>query len=381
MRIGAIRMDCKQQLAELREQIDAIDGRMVPLFCERMDASRRVAGVKAKGNMPILDEERERQVAERAVSCADEALHGETELFMRSVMAIARGHQNKFLYRGEASLLPQKRPPVTGEITCAFQGVPGAWSEQALMKIFPDANRQAVEFFEDVFLAVKEGRADYGVVAIENSKTGAIGETYDLLRKYGCFIVGRTAVDIHHCLLAPEGTCLSDIREVLSHPEGFKQCSGFLRGRAWNLTACRNTAVAAEMAAKASGGRTAAIGSRRAAELSGLRVLAPDIMDRADNRTSFVVISSAPEYDAASSLVTVTFSTAHRSGALCETLLPFMAHGINLMRIESRPAGFGKYRFFAELEGNVDAPEMLAAMRQAAATCEYFEVIGCYGNI
>jgi chorismate mutase/prephenate dehydratase len=237
-----------------------------------------------------------------------------------------------------------------------------------------------VEFFEDVFLAVKENRADYGVVAIENSQTGAIGETYDLLRKYGCFIVGRTWIDIKQCLLAPTGTSLHDIREVLSHPEGFKQCARFLHGRSWDLTACRNTAVAAETAAKVSNGRTAAIGSRRAAELNGLSVLAPDIMDSADNRTSFVVIAAEPEYDEQSDLISITFSTEHRAGALCETLMPFMAQGINLLRIESRPGSQGNYRFFAELKGSIIDEEVLATLRQASATCEYFEVIGCYGN-
>jgi chorismate mutase/prephenate dehydratase len=192
--------------------------------------------------------------------------------------------------------------------------------------------------------------------------------------------VGRTWIDIRQCLLAPRGTAIADVREVFSHPEGFKQCSGFLRGRAWDLTACRNTAVAAETAAAAGSGRTAAIGSRRAAELNGLDVLAPDIMDSAGNRTSFVVIASEPEYDEKSDLVSITFSTEHRAGALCETLMPFMAQGINLLRIESRPASGGTYRFFTELSGNVLEPAAASALRQAAAACEYFEVIGCYRN-
>jgi chorismate mutase/prephenate dehydratase len=248
------------------------------------------------------------------------------------------------------------------------------------MKLFPEADRLSVEFFEDVFTAVKEKRADYGIVPIENSKTGAIGETYDLLRKFGCFIVDRTWIDIHQCLIAPEGTGLSDVREIFSHPEGFKQCSRFLHGRAWDLTACRNTAVAAEMVAKSGNGRTAAIGSRRAAEINGLNVLAADIMDAMDNRTSFVVISTEPEYDESDDLISVTFSAPHRSGALCEILLPFMASGLNMMRIESRPAGPGQYRFFVEIQGSVMNEETIEALRHASVSCEYFEVIGCYSD-
>ncbi|MDR3075902.1 MAG: chorismate mutase [Synergistaceae bacterium] len=373
-------MGVKERLDDLRKRIDEIDARFVPMFEERMDVSLKIADIKIQDNMPILDAAREQEVVNRAVSLAREDLRGETSLVMRAIMALSREYQHSLMFRGEMPMLPPPRKPVTGDVACAFQGVPGAWSEQALIKLFPDARRQAAEFFEDVFTAVKEHRANYGVAAIENSQTGAIGETYDLLRKYGCFIVGRTWIDIHQCLLAPAGTALSDVREVFSHPEGFRQCSRFLHGRAWDLTACRNTAVAAEMAAKSGNGRTAAVGSRRAAELNGLEILAPDIMDSTGNRTSFVVIAEEPEYDESSDLISITFSTEHRAGALCETLMPFMAQGVNLMRIESRPAAHGKYRFFAELKGNILDPDAARTLRQAAATCEYFEVIGCYSN-
>lgn len=374
-------MNTAEKLAELRKKIDLIDNKMAPLFEERMDISRQIAEVKGAGNLAIVDDAREQQVVDQAVALVGDDLNGEIQLLMRTMLAISKEMQRRTLFAGGGiKLLPPPRKPVQGHITCAFQGLPGAWSEQALMKLFPNADRLSVEFFEDVFTAVKEKRAAYGIVPIENSKTGAIGETYDLLRKFGCFIVGRTWIDIHQCLIAPHGTALSDVREIFSHPEGFKQCSRFLHGRAWDLTACRNTAVAAEMVAKSGNGRTAAIGSRRAAEINGLNVLAPDIMDAADNRTSFVVISTEPEYDEHDNLISVTFSAPHRSGALCEILLPFMASELNMMRIESRPAGPGQYRFFVEIQGSVMDENTIEALRHASVSCEYFEVIGCYSD-
>lgn len=373
-------MQAKEQLAGLRVKIDEIDDKIISLFGERMSVAGKVAEIKGKNNMSILDAAREQQVVDRAVSLADNDLRGEVSLLMRSMMALSQEYQRKLLFSGHTPFLPAPGQPVRENAAVAYQGVAGAWSEQAAIKLFPAAERHPVEFFEDVFIAVKENRADYGVVPIENSHTGAIGETYDLLRKYGCYIVGRTWVEARQCLLAKEGTELADIREVLSHPEGFKQCRGFLRNRAWDLTACRNTAVAAEAAAASDKKGVAAIGSRRAAELNGLAVLAPDIMDSAGNRTSFVVIALKPEYDETSDLVSITFSTKHRSGALCETLLPFMAQGVNLTRIESRPASPGNYRFFAEIQGNIMDTDILGTLRQASATCEYFEVIGCYSN-
>ncbi|MDR2522322.1 MAG: chorismate mutase [Synergistaceae bacterium] len=374
-------MGTKEELSALRKRIDGIDEKLISLFVKRMEVSLRAAEVKLGNNMPIQDAMREQEVVDRAVALGGNGLQGETMLLMRAIIALSREYQRGRVARSSGPLLPPAREPA-GErgknVVCAFQGVPGAWSEQALMKLFPNAKREAVEFFDDVFLAVREKRADYGVVPIENSQTGAIGETYDLLRKHGCFIVGRTWLDIRQCLLAPPGTGLSDVRRVFSHPEGFRQCSRFLHGRAWDLTACRNTAVAAETAAKANDGRTAAIGSRRAAELNGLAVLVPDVMDSTGNRTSFVVIATEPEYNETCGLVSITFSTEHRAGALCEALMSFMAQGINLTRIESRPASPGKYRFFVEAEANILDPIALQTLRQAAAACEYFEVIGCY---
>jgi chorismate mutase/prephenate dehydratase len=372
-------MNTKERLNELRKRIDGIDGKLAPLLAERMEISGLIAEIKGAGNLAIADESRERQVVERAESLvADESLKGEIALLMRSVMAVSKERQRRTLFPSDRPLLPPPRKPPEGRIVCAFQGVPGAWSEQALSALFPDAEKLQSEFFEDLFVAVGERRADYGVVAIENSKTGAIGETYDLLRKYGCYIVARTWIDIRHCLLAPAGTELADIREVFSHSEGFRQCSKFLRGKSWDLTTCRNTAVAAELAAAGGSGKTAAVGSRRAGGLYGLRVLAPDIMDAPENRTSFVVISPEPEYDESDDLISLTFSTQHRSGALCELLLPLTAGGINLMQLESRPAGAGKYRFFAEVQGNILDAHTVSTLRQAASASEYFEVIGCY---
>ena len=375
-------MEHQKQLDALRLQIDVIDEQMIPLIEARMDISKEVADIKRKNNMSIMNETREQHVVDRAVASAKEEYRGEISLLMRAVLALSRRKQRSCLLRNELPLLPPARAPIRENLACAYQGVPGAWSEQAAAELFPGAQLCSETYFEDVFVAVKDKRAHYGVVPIENSHTGAIGETYDLLRKYGCYIVGSRWIDVHHCLLAPEGISLNDIREVYSHPEGLRQCHRFLHKHAWDFVTCRNTAVAAQMAAQSDNTRTAAIGSRRAAQLNGLQVVAPDIMDSDTNRTLFVVIASEPEYDKASDLIYVTFSTAHRSGALCEALLPFMAHGVNLMRIESRPASTAnKYRFFATIKGNILDDGIELAIRQTAAMCDYFEVIGCYKEL
>jgi prephenate dehydratase len=141
---------------------------------------------------------------------------------------------------------------------------------------------------------------------------------------------------------------------------------------------CGNTAVAAKKVRSQAGNRSAAIGSRKAAEIYDLVILQADIMDQSDNRTSFVIIGREPEYNNESDRISVTFSLAHRSGSLCEALMPYMAAGVNLSRIESRPASAGSFRFFAEIEGNILDARITDTLRHAAAVTEYFEVIGCY---
>jgi chorismate mutase/prephenate dehydratase len=362
----------------IRSSIDEIDEKLIDGFSARMNLAEEVAEYKRAGNLAITDEAREQEILDKAVSQVSGDLSGEVNIFMRTLMALSREHQRDMLLSGDEDFLPPPTERKTADVKCVYQGVPGAWSWQAAQKLFPDAALTAVDYFEDVFTSVKNGASDYGVVPIENSRTGAIGETYDLLRKYGCYIVGRTWIDIRHCLMAKPDTEFADIHEVYSHSEGFGQCRNYLMGRNWDLMNCGNTAVAAKKVRSQTGNRSAAIGSRKAAEIHGLTILQADIMDRADNRTSFVIIGRAPEYNNESDRISVTFSLSHRSGSLCEALMPYMAAGVNLARIESRPASAGSFRFFAEIEGNILDPVITDTLRHAAAVTEYFEVIGCY---
>lgn len=366
-------------ISAMRKKIDGIDEELVSLFKSRMDISKEIGVLKKQNNMAIQDSRREQEVVDKAVDAVPTDMKAEASILMRSVMALSRGYQRGQLFDRNERLLPAAVPMKTEDVKCVYQGVPGAWGEQAARILFPEADLSPVEFFEDIFESVKRGTTDYGVVPIENSQTGAIGETYDLLRKFGCYVIGRTWIDIKHCLLSKEGAKLTDIRKVFSHPEGFRQCHKFLMDKSWDLIPCSNTAVAAMSAAESGDNATAAIGSRLAAELNGLSLLAPDVMDSSNNRTSFVVIGPAPVYDESSNLVSITFSLAHRSGSLCEALLPIMAAELNLTRIESRPSSSSeKYRFFAEIKGNIDDPIMAETLSQVAGMSEYLEVIGCY---
>lgn len=372
-------MDHKKRLEDARTKLDAIDKEILSLFEKRMEMGTEIAAIKKDGNLALADDHREQLVVNRALSLTDPRYGGETAILMRSLIALSKLWQRKQLYQvEEAALLPEPRSPRREHPKVAYTGSPGAFGELAAMQIYKDADYHSHERFEDVFKAVKAKKADYGIVPIENSQTGAIGEVYDLLRRYGCYIVGQTWVPVKHCLMGLPGAQIGDIRMVYSHPEGFKQCDGFLADRAWDLSACSTTAAAAGIVAKEGNKRYAAIGSKRAAEWNGLVILAEDIMDDPGNQTRFIAIADTPEYDGDCDAISTIFRTAHRSGALMEVLFPFMAAGVNLTRIESRPMSGGKYCFFCDFKGNLLDPVVSSAIKQAAASCGHLEVLGCY---
>lgn len=369
-----------EQLKEVREQINAIDEQMIALLHQRQTLADDVARIKRANNIALVDPRRELEVVEKVAAMVPAEERADAMIFQRMVMGLSKSRQRLRLYgTAEEYSFPTPRQPKAETPLVAFQGVRGAWAEKAAMQLFADASLTNLETWEDVFSAVSDGDADYGVLPIENSQTGGIGEVYDLLRKYGCYIVGQTWVKIDHCLMAAPGTKLSDVREVFSHPEGFKQCRKFLRGKSWDLTGCRNTAVAAERVATEGSPRYAAIGSERAAELNGLSVIARDIVSDPSNRTRFILVAAQPEYDDTCDTVSVIFRTAHRSGALCDVLFPLLSEGINMTRLESRPTSEkGKYCFFCDLECHITETRVQDAFRQIGACCGYLEILGCY---
>lgn len=373
-------MDAKEKLGSLRGEVNELDREMIALFNKRMKASEKIAKVKAEGNMALTDLRREEEMLENALSLSDAESRAETMSFMRTLIALSRIREAGNLGLPAPIEFPPSAPKKEKDVTAAFQGVPGAWGEQGAAELFPGAALQGYEYFEDVFEAVKSGAADYGVLPIENSQTGAIGEVYDLLRRHACYIVGEVWISIKQCLMAPPGATLADIREVLSHPEGLGQCRRYLKNKNWDLTSCRNTAVAAALVAEEKNKKRAAIGSRRAAEINGLSVLAPDIMDSPSNKTRFIAIAAAPLYDENSTVTSITFSTSHKSGALCAVLQSLWLSNISLTRIESRPVSPDRYRFFADLEANILSQNTRDALLQAATQCDYFEILGSYST-
>ncbi len=265
----------------------------------------------------------------------------------------------------------------------AFLGPAGTFTEEALLSFAgPDVDTVACVSIEEVFEAVERGRAELGVVPIENSVEGSVNATLDSLAfDTDLEIQAEVVLDVHHALVAAKGVELSAIRVVASHPQASGQCRRWLAKHlpGCAIVAANSTAEAVRRAAEEPG--TAAIGTRLAAELYGASILEPAIEDFAGNQTRFVVIGRgiAPRSDSDKSSLAL-FLKQDRPGALLMILSEFAYGGINLTKIQSRPTKrvLGEYMFFVDLEGHVDDPNIRLALDCLKLKLREVKVLGSY---
>lgn len=235
--------------------------------------------------------------------------------------------------------------PTDPAVTIAYAGEPGAFAEDAVLALFPDAPRVPVGGFRAVFEAVTAGRAGRGVVPIENVIHGTVRENYDLLLEYDLTIVGEVVVPVRLSLAALPGESLDRIERVYSHIQALGQAEAFLRTRRWTLLTTYNTAGAGKSIVERGERAAAAVLSPRAARLFGLAVLAEDIQDVADNRTRFLVIArpggepprsgGRPPRPADAMRTTLALAVRNEPGTLLAVLDVFARHGLNMSKLES----------------------------------------------
>ena len=377
------------ELQDLRRDIDAIDRELVELFRRRMDVTARVGAYKRSRGVPVLDQERERQVLQNKGELAGEALRPAVITLYQTIMALSRRQQRDLMGQGADNpgvrrwldaKAAQRRPVASPRVV--YQGVPGAYSEQAAVNFFgEDVDAAGLEQFEDCFLALREGRADYAVLPIENSSTGAIRQIYDLLTQYECYMVGETTVRVEHCLMAPKGASLDTVTHVYSHEQGLFQCERYLNAHpGWKQVPQADTAGSARMVAGSGDITKAAICSARAAELYGLTILAKGINHNTQNTTRFVVVSPRLELRPGADKVSTLFVLPHEAGSLHEVLTVFAVHGLNMVKLESRPLPqrSWQYMFFLEFAGAPDDPAVNDALHELAQTTGEFRVLGWF---
>ena len=367
------------QLDILRQQIDELDRELLQLFEARMRKASEIADYKRERHLTVLDESREQKVLENCHRLANAELREPAVRFFKSLMQISRDSQAA---RMKAASPPGHAGENHSALTIGFQGLPGSYSEQALREYFGhQIAGVSLPSFEDVFEALAAGKIDYGVLPIENSFTGGIADVYDLLCRYGFYIIGEKGIQVDHHLLSLPGAKLEDIREIYSHPQALQQCSAFLRAHPqWNLISCTNTAVSAKTISEMGSLTKAAIAGRRAADLYGLTILRIGINNNIFNYTRFIIIGRKLEGRKESDKVSLAVAIAHEPGSLYKVLSHFAQNGLNMLKIESRPIRDKpwEYLFYIDFEGNLAHPAVSKAVRDIERDSAYYQLLGNY---
>lgn len=346
-------------LASIRQKIDALDTRLVELLSARARLAQQAW--HAKGNASAYKPEREAQVLRRV-----------RELNKGPLSAAA-------LTRLFAEIMSACRA-LEEQMAVAYLGPEGTFSQEAVVKHFGSATGgRPLSSIDEVFRAVESGESAYGVVPVENSTEGAVGRTLDLLLNTSARICGEVNLPVQQNLMS-NAASRAAIRTVYSHTQSLAQCQGWLSRHLPDAerVAVVSNAEAAKMAARDK--RSAAIASRTAAELYGLKLLARNIEDDPKNTTRFVVIGADDASPSGKDKTSLILSTRNVPGAIHDLLSPLAKHGVSMTRLESRPARTGRweYVFYIDIEGHRAEAHVAKALAALEGKAAMLKLLGSY---
>lgn len=264
----------------------------------------------------------------------------------------------------------------------AFQGEPGAYSEQAVFNYFGDVETRPCESFDVVFDSVVSGASEFGLIPIENSLAGSIHQNYDLLLRHDLHIIGEYPLRVQHCLIALPGVKKEEIKKAISHPQALGQCAAYLRNLGIKAEPVYDTAGSVKILKESGAKDTAAIASRRAAEIYGMQILEEGIEDNPENYTRFLAISKEAVQPEGESKTSIVFTLKNQPGALFKALSVFALRDIDLTKIESRPLQ-GKpweYLFYIDFIGATHEETVQRALDHLGEYALMLRVLGSYSR-
>jgi len=359
-----------------RQEIDNLDNQLAELLERRFQIVEEIAKVKSGTGIATRDDAREQAILTRLEEQLKNPQYTDRiHMIIRSVLEASRGLQ-------ESIRDPEMVASESAEgARVAYAGIPGSNGESALIRHFGSTAGTVLpyETFEEVCNALRDGTADYGILPVENTITGAIHEVYDLIRSRNIYVVGETCLTIDHHLIGLEGTDLSQIKTVYSHPQGLEQCTVYLNQHSeWQQIPVKNTAIGVRQVAESKDPSGVAIGSMRAAQIYGLSVLDSSIQNSTVNKTRFLVLSTKMEVADDADRTSMVMVTHNHAGALHDLLGCF--ESVNLVRIESRPVPDRPWEYYIYLDaeagfGNTDFQRALQNVRPL---CPYFRLLGSY---
>jgi len=349
------------KLVPLREQIDAIDARILALLNERAKIAQEVGHVKAETNAPVFRPEREAQVLRTIADTNPGPMQsGDVQTIFREIMSACRALEKR--------------------VTVAYLGPAGTFSEQAVYRQFGRAiEALPCASIDAVFRAAEAGTADFGVVPVENSSEGAVNRTLDLLLQTTLTISGEVSIRVHHSLMTRSGS-MAGVTKVAAHSQALAQCQAWLGQHYPDLerVAVASNGEAARMASQDS--TIAAIGGELAGQHYNLQVVNAHVQDDPHNRTRFAVIGRLQAAQSGQDHTSLVLSVPNKAGAVHMLLAPLAANDVSMTRFESRPARMGtwEYYFYVDVQGHAKEAKVARALAELQQNAAFFKMLGSY---
>ncbi|MBD2816545.1 bifunctional chorismate mutase/prephenate dehydratase [Xenorhabdus sp. Flor] len=372
----------ERDLINLRQEISDIDADLLDLLARRRQLAGNIAQTKLLDHRPIRDKNRERKLLDVLIDKGkSRGLDGFyiTRLFQMIIEDSVLTQQ---------ALLQQylnQTPYDTARIT--FLGPRGSYSHLAARQFSARHFNQLIECschkFADIFSLVELGQADYGILPLENTSTGAINDVYDLLQHTPLSLVGEITLPINHCLLVAKKSDISKIKTVYSHSQPFQQCSQYLNQFPhWNIVYCESTAAAMQKVTELDSPEVAALGSEAGGALYGLEVLENNLANQQNNSTRFIVVAQKPieVSDQVPAKTTFIMYTRQQAGALVDALIILKKHDIIMSKLESRPINGKPWEemFYIDVQANLRSMKMQQALKELSEITRFLKVLGCY---
>jgi len=356
-------MGTHKEIQQYRQSIDRIDDEILKLLNERSKNVVEIGKLKKQS-----DTEANLHTPGREAEIVDRLMRQNQGPFPNDAI--------RTVYREimSASL------SLEGPQTVAYLGPRATFTHLACIQKFGESAQYVpVNSIKDVFNEVERGRANFGVVPIENSTEGVVNHTLDMFVDSSLLIYGEVLQEVSHHLLSKADRS-EDIKKIYSHPHAIAQCRNWLETNLPHvpLSEVPSTARAAELCVDDLSG--AAIASELAGQLYGLKVLKARIEDNINNFTRFLVLSQKPSERTGKDKTSVMLSVKDKVGALYELLRPFASHGINMTKIESRPSRrkAWEYIFFVDIEGHLEEDRVKKALEEIKGRCLFLKILGSY---
>jgi chorismate mutase/prephenate dehydratase len=348
-------------LDDWRSRINELDNQILHLLNQRAEAALQIGDLKRRQDGPSYVPEREAEILSRLVAANPGPLGVDA---LRAIWV---------------EILSGCRA-LEGPLTVGYLGPRATFTHQAALQHFGGAaGYTAARSVADVFDDVEHGRADFGVVPVENSTEGAVNVTLDRLIDSTLLICGELYLTIAQHLLSAARD-LGEVKTVVSHPQALAQCRQWLAQHLPEVPTQEVTSTAAAAELAAADVTVAAIASELAARLYAVPVLRPRIEDNAHNSTRFLVIGRRPAGPSGRDKTSILFAMRNEPGTLYRILEPFARRGVNLTKIESRPAKLRpwEYVMFVDVEGHRQTPVVASALDEIGARTLFLKVLGSY---